>query len=69
MSSIKRGQIAQNLYSAQTCLKHPDYQTGPNLRWGDCANTFPLEQTPPRAPNDAPWGLSYIPSFPVEVSK
>jgi hypothetical protein len=53
MSSIRRGQLAQNVYSAQRCVKGSDCQTTPNLKGTFCTNGFPMEQSPIRAPIDA----------------
>ncbi len=54
MNSIKRGQIAQNVYSAQSCLNYPDCQNKPNLKGGFCFNAFPVERSPIHALFGAP---------------
>ncbi len=53
MNSIRRGQIAQNIYSAQSCVKGSDCQTNPNLIGSLCAIAFPMEQNLIHAPIDA----------------
>lgn len=44
--SIKRGLIAQNVYSAKKLGNGSDCQTKPNLRGRYCANSFPVERSP-----------------------
>lgn len=44
--SIKRGLIAQNVYSTTKLFKRSDCQTKPILKGRYCANSFPMERSP-----------------------
>jgi len=52
--SIKRGQIAEKIYSAQRCVNGSDCQTEPELKGSLKRSAFPVEKSPNLAPLTLP---------------